>query len=585
MGVSLRIREVLGKMARGQLTASVLDNYFEKTWELKRTILVVDDDDISATILERILQDHYRILRASNGQEALDILRSGKEKIALMLLDLQMPVIDGFTLLGIMGQAEKLRHIPVIVITSNDGNEYEVRCIEQGAVDYITKPYVVNIVRSRVNRIIRLYETSALLNAVERDWLTGLYTKEYFFIESDCMLRHPGAPQYDLIVADVHNFSLFNQRYGMEKGDKLLRIIADRMMTSLGGHGICSRLHSGFFAILVEHEYDWEKKLTWQPKGSIDGISLQQVVVKYGVYMDVDKNVPVFTSIYRTMRAINSIKKVYGQVIVYYDEKMRDMLNREQRVVASMEQALREHQFEVYFQPKCALHTSEIVGAEALVRWNHPEYGFMSPADFIPLFESNGFITKLDFYVWQETLRIMKEWKEEGRKLLPVSVNISARDFFIPNLAQAIINLTDRYGIDHHLLHLEITESAYKEEPEHIIATMSQLADQGFIIEMDDFGSGYSSLNMLSELTLHVLKLDIRFIQKNCHAENGRNNMGILQFIASLSQWLNLVTIVEGVETAEQVEELKRIGYKYAQGYYYARPMPRAAYEKRLEEV
>ena len=166
MGVSLRIREVLGKMARGQLTASVLDNYFEKTWELKRTILVVDDDDISATILERILQDHYRILRASNGQEALDILRSGEEKIALMLLDLQMPVIDGFTLLGIMGQAEKLRHIPVIVITSNDGNEYEVRCIEQGAVDYITKPYVVNIVRSRVNRIIRLYETSALLNAV-----------------------------------------------------------------------------------------------------------------------------------------------------------------------------------------------------------------------------------------------------------------------------------------------------------------------------------------------------------------------------------------------------------------------------------
>ena len=219
------------------------------------------------------------------------------------------------------------------------------------------------------------------------------------------------------------------------------------------------------------------------------------------------------------------------------------------------------------------------------MRWNHPEYGFMSPADFIPLFESNGFITKLDFYVWQETLRIMKEWKEEGRKLLPVSVNISARDFFIPNLAQAIINLTDRYGIDHNLLHLEITESAYKEEPEHIIATMGQLADQGFIIEMDDFGSGYSSLNMLSELTLHVLKLDIRFIQKNCNTENGRNNMGILQFIASLSQWLNLVTIVEGVETAEQVEELKRIGYKYAQGYYYARPMPRAAYEKRLEEV
>ena len=114
---------------------------------------------------------------------------------------------------------------------------------------------------------------------------------------------------------------------------------------------------------------------------------------------------------------------------------------------------------------------------------------------------------------------------------------------------------------------------------------MGQLADQGFIIEMDDFGSGYSSLNMLSELTLHVLKLDIRFIQKNCNTENGRNNMGILQFIASLSQWLNLVTIVEGVETAEQVEELKRIGYKYAQGYYYARPMPRAAYEKRLEEV
>ena len=260
--------------------------------------------------------------------------------------------------------------------------------------------------------------------------------------------------------------------------------------------------------------------------------------------------------------ALNQIKNHYGKNVAFYTDSLRTDLIREQQILDSMETALKEHQFQVYYQPKYDIHSDSIAGAEALVRWIHPEYGFMSPADFIPLFERKGFITKLDYYVWREACETLCKWKEEGRKVVPISVNISRVDFSVPDLAEWIISLVDRHEIDRKLLHLEITESVYAEDPKYIVETIEKLRANGFVIEMDDFGSGYSSLNALSELPVDILKLDMKFIQSS--TENRKN---ILGFVISLSKWLNLPMIAEGVETREQLDKLKNFGCDYVQGY------------------
>ena len=205
----------------------------------------------------------------------------------------------------------------------------------------------------------------------------------------------------------------------------------------------------------------------------------------------------------------------------------------------------------------------------------------MSPGEFIPLFEKNGFITKLDFYVWEEVCRDMRGWLDSGMRIGPVSVNISRVDFRMPDLERKIEALVDRYQIPHELFHLEVTESAYTDNPQHIIDTVSKLRDKGFAIEMDDFGSGYSSLNMLSELSVDILKLDMHFIQK----KNLPQDKSILSFIISMSKLLELDTIAEGVETKEQVDKLKDMGCDYVQGYYYARPMPAAEFENYMRKA
>ncbi len=246
-----------------------------------------------------------------------------------------------------------------------------------------------------------------------------------------------------------------------------------------------------------------------------------------------------------------------------------------------MEMALKNREFVVYFQPKYNLRSENLAGAEALVRWLHPVNGIIYPNDFIPLFEKNGFITKLDNYVWEETCKIMRKWLDAGLPPISVSVNVSCIDVYNKELPKLLLDLTKKYGIATKYLHLEITETAYTENPNQIIEAVRHLSDAGFMIEMDDFGTGYSSLNMLSDLPIDILKLDMKFI-KNEMQKNGSKN--ILSFIISLAKWLGLLVIAEGVETREQIERLHSMDCNYVQGYYYARPMPEEEFTALIEK-
>ena len=221
-----------------------------------------------------------------------------------------------------------------------------------------------------------------------------------------------------------------------------------------------------------------------------------------------------------------------------------------------------------------------MAGAEALVRWIHPEWGFMSPGEFIPLFEKNGFIPWLDQYVWENVCILLKAWREKGYQLLPVSVNVSRADVYQVDLKDTIWDLTQKYEVDPRHLHLEITESAYAENPTQIISTVEELHKLGFIIEMDDFGSGYSSLSMLSQMTLDYLKLDMKFIQNEL-AKNVEQS--VLIDIISMAHRMRLGVVAEGVETEEQVKRLQNYGCDYAQGYYFAKPMPITEFEALLK--
>ena len=555
-------------------------DYYSDTSDNRRKILIVDDEEISRSVLCRIFDKDYTILTAENGQDALNLLNTINEEISLSLLDLIMPVLDGYKFLHILKNDSRFSSIPVIVTTAKDCEEDEIWCLQNGAADFISKPYNPEVAKHRAKRIINLCETSAMLNAMKRDPLTGLYNKESFYLKASQILEKNPYCQYDMVVADSQNFKVVTERLGLEVGDLVLRYRAERYQRAVQNRGICTRLHDDVFAILIEHgDESWKSQLLWQWDEEQDNIPLHNLVIKYGIYENVNRNISPSGMCDRAMLAMNRVKKLYGKNISIYDDSFRSSLLREQQILDSMEQALTEHQFQIYYQPKYDINTEHISGAEALVRWIHPELGFLSPGEFIPLFEKNGFITKLDLYVWEQTCKDLLRWKNEGRSSIPVSVNISRADFSIPDLADRITDLVDSYCIERELLHLEITESVYMDEPQSIIQTINTLRANGFKIEMDDFGSGYSSLNMLSELSIDILKLDMKFIQKN--SQNKRN---ILGFIISLSKWMNLTTIAEGVETQEHVDKLRRFGCDYVQGYFFAKPMPAAQFEHYLEE-
>ena len=221
------------------------------------------------------------------------------------------------------------------------------------------------------------------------------------------------------------------------------------------------------------------------------------------------------------------------------------------------------------------------MGAEALVRWNHPVWGFLSPAEFIPLFEKNGFITRLDRFVWEKACAVLHDWDERGYYPMSVSVNVSRADIYNEDLADTLVKIIEKYDLDPSRLHLEITESAYTENPKQIIDTVTTLRELGFVIEMDDFGSGYSSLNMLNDMPIDILKLDMKFIRSEMAKPKSQ---GILQFIINLASWMNLSVVAEGVETKAQLLRLTEIGCDYVQGYYFAKPMPCQEFEGLLDE-
>ncbi|MBC8569573.1 EAL domain-containing protein [Zongyangia hominis] len=548
----------------------------------QRKILVVEDNVINRTMLCEILSGQYQVLQAENGQAALSVLKENGDQISLILLDIMMPIMDGYTFLSIVKADKALSAIPVIVTTQSDGESDEVAALSHGASDFVAKPYKPQVILHRVASIINLRETAAMMHQVQYDRLTGLFTKEFFYQRvKEILLRNPNR-SYDIICSNIDNFKLINDIFGMPAGDQLLRIVAELYIKKVGDKGICGRFNADQFICLLEHRETYTDSLFIQASEQINSLSsAKNIMMKWGIYEIVDRTISVEKMCDRALLAARSIKGQYGKFCAAYDDELRSKLLQEQAITDGMEAALKEGQFEIYLQPKYRIKDDKLAGAEALVRWNHPKWGMQSPGLFIPLFERNGFITQLDQYVWNQACATLRDWDDRGFDPLCVSVNVSRADIYNTDLPDFLLEMVRRHGLSPARLHLEITESAYTENPHQLIETVAHLREVGFVIEMDDFGSGYSSLNMLNNLPIDVLKLDMKFIQ----SETAKPiNQGILRFIMSLARWMNLSVVAEGVENRDQLERLREIGCDYVQGYYFARPMPCGQFEALLQE-
>ncbi|MDD3402951.1 MAG: EAL domain-containing protein [Hespellia sp.] len=539
----------------------------------KRTVLVVDDQFINRHILGKILSNEYDIIYAENGVQALDKLRKYPELISAVLLDIMMPVMDGYEVLRELSKDPVLSKIPVLVSSQKDGEEAEVQALSLGAQDFIAKPYKADIICHRLENTIRLRETAAMINKVERDEVTGLYSKQFFIDKVTEYLQQNPDQSFDLICVGIERFKLINETFGIRKGDEVLNYVAKIISGIEPDIGLCGRFSADEFYLLLSHRENystdtfsyWDQKLI---KAPVD----MDVRIHWGIYEISTNDLSVEEMCERARLATNQNKGKYDVKFSYYDESIRNEILEEQFIVTNMERALEQKQFHVYYQPKYDLRSEMIAGAEALVRWIHPEKGFMSPGAFIPIFERNGFVTKLDRYVWEKVCDDLHCWMELGNPPLAISINVSRADLYNPKLTDILLELVAKYKIPLHYLHLEITESAYTNNPQQIIAVVNHLRKLGFIIEMDDFGSGYSSLNMLAEMPVDVLKLDMRFIQNEAKKTAGK---GILSFVISMAKWLNLAVVAEGVETGEQIATLRSMDCNYVQGFYYARPMAR----------
>lgn len=552
---------------------------------MDRTILVVDSSCITRELLRGILCDSYDILEAADGQEALDIMHEGEGGISALLMNLVIPGKNGFQVLDEMFEDKGLRAIPVVIFTAEKDADVRVAALDAGASSCLVMPLESEGVRLSVRNAIdhhelegvrarsRIYEE--LRHRSDYDDLTGIFSRGAFCRDTHKMLVANQDVDYLLVRWDIERFKLVNELFGTAVGDQMLKNIAMSLRRRVSGIGTYARLGGDNFVMCIpEGSIGLERlmqEITDDIKESFEhaGIVLNVAIVT-GVYRVSEHDLDVGKMCDRAAMALSTVKGNYNCHLALYDDALRKKLLDEQDIVGDMDHALEAEEFEVYLQPIYSLSTNRIAGAEALCRWNRPGKGLVLPGDFIPLFEFNGFISKLDAYMVEKSCQIQADRIRRGVAMIPISINLSRKSVYDPHVVENIVSIARRYGVNPKYLRIEITESAYMDDAARLIATVKRLRRNGFLVLMDDFGSGYSSFNALKDIPVDLLKIDTRFMEG---FEKGGRVGTILAAIVHMAKWLGISVIAEGVETAQQYELLQSIGCECVQGFFCARPM------------
>ena len=535
----------------------------------KRKILIVENDEFNLKSLISLLADRYEIITACDGKIGLRLLEENYKDLALVLMNIQIPVLSGFDFLRKVQEDPFLSLIPIIVMTASDAPKTEVVCLNLGAADYIRKPYHAELIKKRLENVIRLRESSVSLREIEKDSLTGLYTEQAFFHYSRRIMQFRSDKKMHVIIGRIKDFELIISIYGRKKANELLCYMAS-IYNKKFKYGLLAKKGKASFLCLLSDDY----KLDHQRMDNVineftENAPIKGIRIKYGIYKNIDKNLPITTICDYASMAAETVMEDYNHDYAYYTDELAQKRIYNQMIENCFTDALKNKEFMIYYQPKIDVITEKVIGAEALVRWQRTDGSMISPENFIPIYEKNGQIQKLDAYIFGQVCRLQKRILDESKKLLSVSVNLSRSSILCEEIVEQYTKIVRENDIPITCVPLEITESA-SVYGQKVVKVAERLLQSGFKLHIDDFGSGYSSMESLSRLPFSVLKIDKSLIDHICETrvEILVNN------IIKLSKDLNMRVLAEGVETKEQLDILRKIKCDEIQGFYYARPMP-----------
>lgn len=576
---------------------SLLDGRYSVTKKPNEYILILGQDSATYSFFSDLFSKYFNIIFSNSIKDAIRHLDKNN-KVSVAVLDLNSFVEDVNYFKEFFDSAKE-HLVSVSVIAKEDIVRGNADFMKLGATDIIRPPLIKQIVLCSINNLSFIHEVISanddsinyasvleqqkeFSRLIEHDDLTGLLNRKGFYSYMTYILEsNKGKKRYLVGLLDVDDFKVVNYLKGVKVGDELLKDIADCLLTfSQGETAIFSRFENDHFYFFIELD-------TIQPelalKATQDWITSNSLFLTSGLrmgiyYINNAETIDVFRDCQKALFALQTIKGSFSNRIAYYNDRIYDKVISEQQLTSEMVNALTKKQFEVYYQPQYNYDTNKVCGAEALVRWNHPTMGLLMPGKFIPLFERNGFIIKLDQFVWESVCEQLSKWVSEYGEdnVPPVSVNISRFDIYHFKVVDFLKELVLKYRLPIKLLRVEITESSYMVEPERLLGIVKKLMDFGFLVEMDDFGSAYSSLNMLKDIPVNVLKLDLKFLSGS--DEHGRSGI-ILTNIIRMAHWLSLPIIAEGVESKNQADYLKSIGVILMQGFYFSKPIQVKEYE------
>ena len=535
----------------------------------KRKILIVENDEFNLKSLISLLADRYEIITACDGKIGLRLLEENYKDLALVLMNIQIPVLSGFDFLRKVQEDPFLSLIPIIVMTASDAPKTEVVCLNLGAADYIRKPYHAELIKKRLENVIRLRESSVSLREIEKDSLTGLYTEQAFFHYSRRIMQFRSDKKMHVIIGRIKDFELIISIYGRKKANELLCYMAS-IYNKKFKYGLLAKKGKASFLCLLSDDY----KLDHQRMDNVineftENAPIKGIRIKYGIYKNIDKNLPITTICDYASMAAETVMEDYNHDYAYYTDELAQKRIYNQMIENCFTDALKNKEFMIYYQPKIDVITEKVIGAEALVRWQRTDGSMISPENFIPIYEKNGQIQKLDAYIFGQVCRLQKRILDESKKLLSVSVNLSRSSILCEEIVEQYTKIVRENDIPITCVPLEITESA-SVYGQKVVKVAERLLQSGFKFHIDDFGSGYSSMESLSRLPFSVLKIDKSLIDHICET---RVEI-LVNHIIKLSKDLNMRVLAEGVETKEQLDILRKIKCDEIQGFYYARPMP-----------
>lgn len=546
-----------------------------------RTLFVVEAEKSKSSSYADLFTDKFDIIHTTIYDNCIEILKKHFSEISLVFLDASDKTEESLDFIKKVKGDKTVHNVPVIVIAEDSVADEEEKFLSEGAAEFIRYSSSLNAVFLHVVNIIDLKENAENGSISELDSLTGLYTRQAFFRHADKIVSENPDVKFVLSISELEGIKLLNEKDGKQAGDSKLKAVA-AFLKNAGDPCILAGRYSGDqFVALFRKDDIFEENISLDDLkdtfvASTDG--MENVRIRFAVYEDIDHDVSISEICDRALLALQTIRGKYGRKMARYEDKLLEEHERKERIEECMRDALDKEEFKVYYQPKHDANTGELTGAEALIRWVHPEYGFMSPGEFIPVFESNGFITEVDNFVWRRTCENLHRWIEKGLKVVPVSINASKLDFMRPDFFEKLNKASTDMNIPSGLLHIEVTESLFSDQIEELVDILAKCQENGYKIELDDFGSGYSSLNTLSVLPLDVVKMDMSLVK----AITNFKSMRVFSACINLARSLGLKTVSEGVETKEQMWAIRELGGDVIQGYYYSKPLSEEDFEAYL---